>query len=142
MSPTPDSPAAPLESLARLPDAGDNAAVALRDLEAGQRWAWRNRTYALCSDVPAGHRSAVVPITTGSALLSWGLPFGTALRDIAPGEYLCNAVLRELSLRSAGPDLPAAANFWDWPLDRQPDLSGHTAGNQIARRTDPGQLMG
>ena len=46
-----------------------------------------------------GHRFAVEPITEGEDLLSWGLRFGRATRDIAPGDYACNEkilrVLRE-----------------------------------------------
>jgi altronate dehydratase len=46
-----------------------------------------------------GHRFAVEPIAEGEDLLSWGLRFGRAIKDIAPGDYACNEkivrVLRE-----------------------------------------------
>ncbi|MCB8961063.1 MAG: UxaA family hydrolase [Ardenticatenales bacterium] len=42
------------------------------------------------------------------------MPFGTALRDIAPGEYVCNEeMLVELRQRQLEFPLPAAANFSD-----------------------------
>ena len=62
-----------------------------------------------------GHRFAVAPIPTGAALLSWSLPFGTALTDLAPGDYVCNAsMLAALAVRRVdGLALPATANFAD-----------------------------
>ena len=143
MSPNPHPPAPLLESLARLPAAGDNAAIALRGLKSGERWAGGDATHTLAGDVPLGHRFAIRPIPAGSELLSWGMPFGTALRDIAPGEYLCNeAVLRELALRRLDLAVPTAPNFGDWPLKHAVDLSGLAAGRPLTRHAAPGQFMG
>jgi altronate dehydratase len=61
-----------------------------------------------------GHRFALAPIAPGEALLSWGLPFGTASRSIEPGNYVCNdGMLQALRGRSLDLTLPSEANFDD-----------------------------
>ena len=74
----------------------------------------RDGSFSLSHTVMEGHRFAVAPIPRGVALLSWGLPFGAALGDIAPGEYVCNAGMLE-ALRGRRIDfaLPREANFAD-----------------------------
>jgi altronate dehydratase len=83
----------------RLPAPGDNVAMATRRLEAGTRITYEGSEFALGHTVLEGHRFAVEPIGEGEDLLSWGLRFGRATRDIAPGDYACNEkilrVLRE-----------------------------------------------
>ncbi len=102
------------QKIGRLPAAGDNCAIAIRTLAAGTEIAGPNSQFALSHTVLEGHRFAVRAIPQGDPLLSWGMIFGRALRDIAPGEYVCNAgVLKELSGRSPVFDLPAAPNFAD-----------------------------
>ena len=101
-----------LDEVARLPQPGDNAAVAVRRLEAGTRLEGSSGGYRLSHTVLEGHRFAVTPIQPGEALLSWRLPFGVALRAIEPGDYLANqAVLEALRSRAVDVDLPAEPNF-------------------------------
>ena len=110
-------PAAPLalDSLSRLPAPGDNVAIATRRLEAGTLLSLPGGPRAFAHTVLEGHRFAVVPIATGAHLLSWGLPFGTALTDLAPGDYVCNAsMLTALAVRRVeGLVVPIAPNFAD-----------------------------
>src|SRR5579859_456630 len=102
------------ENVARLPAPGDNAAIALRTLPAGQRMALAGGEIALAQGVLLGHRFAVRGLAPGQQLLSWGLPFGVALRGIQPGDYLCNAAtLEALSVRPLPFALPAEPNFRD-----------------------------
>lgn len=136
--PTPD-----LQSIGRLPRPEDNVAIAIRDLEGGSAWRLEGREYVLSQPVLEGHRFAIRPISAGTSLLSWSLPFGTALRDIAPGEYVCNAnMLKALSLRDPGFELPAAPNFRDQPHGYRLDPSAFAPGQQVAPCGDPGQFMG
>ena len=83
----------------RLPAPGDNVAMATRRLEAGTRASREGSEITVGHTVLEGHRFAVEPIAKGEDLLSWGLCFGRAMRDIAPGDYACNEkilrVLRE-----------------------------------------------
>lgn len=103
------------DQVGRIPEPGDNVAIASRRLEAGTRIKCGGREYELTHTVLEGHRFVHDPIAAGGSLLSWGLPFGTATRDIAPGEYVCNAkILRVLAGRHVDFDLPDAANFEDY----------------------------
>src|SRR5215217_6205073 len=73
--------------------------MAARRLEAGTRVSYGGSEFTVGHTVLEGHRFAVEPIAEGEDLLSWGLRFGRATRDIAPGDYACNEkilrVLRE-----------------------------------------------
>ena len=108
--------------VARLPAPGDNVGIATRRLEAGARVDTPEGEITLSHTVMEGHRFAVAPIPRGRELLSWGLPFGAAAHDIAPGDYVCNAgMLEALGGRRIDFELPAEANFEDritpWTLD-------------------------
>jgi altronate dehydratase len=105
----------PLAAVSRLPAPGDNVAIAIRRLEAGECLAFSSGPRPLPHTVLEGHRFAVAPIAPDESLLSWGLPFGRALCPIAPGDYVSNAaMLGALAVRQLdGAVLPAAANFED-----------------------------
>jgi altronate dehydratase len=116
----------------RIPAAGDNAAIAIRTLAAGTRILIRQLVFEFSHTVLEGHRFALFRIRKGELILSWGLPFGVALRDIEPGEYLCNEkILHVLKGRELDFELPEAANFLDF---RQPfvlDEASFKAGVQV-----------
>ncbi len=98
--------------IARLPDPGDNCAIAIRDLPAGMETRHGDYRFQLSHHVLLGHRFAVRPIPRGGELTSWGQRFGTASRDIAPGEYVINAgVQEELARRELDFEVPGTANF-------------------------------
>ena len=100
--------------VARLPAPGDNVGIATRRLEAGTRVAAAEGEITLSHTLMEGHRFAVASIPRGRELLSWGLPFGAATGDIAPGDYVCNAgMLEALGGRRLDFELPAEANFED-----------------------------
>ena len=102
-------------TVARLPSPGDNVAIAICRLEAGETLALPAGTCVLPHTVLEGHRFAVRPIAPGEALLSWGLPFGHACRPIAPGDYVCNAsMLEALAVRRVErASFPPQPNFVD-----------------------------
>jgi altronate dehydratase len=105
-----------LATVSRLPAPDDNVAIATRRLDPGTVLALPSGPRALTHTVLEGHRFAVAPIATGAALLSWELPFGTALAPIAAGDYVSNAsMLAALAVRriDGGITLPAAPNFVD-----------------------------
>jgi altronate dehydratase len=111
MNPAPLDPAV----VGRLPAPGDNVAIAVRRLEAGQTLQFSDGPRPLAHTVLEGHRFAIKSIAPGESLLSWGLPFGTALTAIAPGDYVCNqSMLDALSVRRIETTvLPAKPNFAD-----------------------------
>lgn len=107
-----------LHEIARFPSSGDNACIALSDLQAGTCIQHGDTQFDLRHDILTGHRFAVVEIKQGSCITSWNYPFGTAARDIAPGEYLCNQnVLFRLSIQTSPKftslKLPREPNFVD-----------------------------
>ena len=87
------------QEVGRLPAPGDNVAMATRRLKAGTRVSYEGSEFTIGYTVLEGHRFAVEPVAEGEDLLSWGLRFGRAIEDIAPGDYACNEkilrVLRE-----------------------------------------------
>ncbi|MBI4626010.1 MAG: UxaA family hydrolase [Verrucomicrobia bacterium] len=103
------------DTVARLPAPADNVAIAVRRLDAGTVVDLPGSPRTLAHTVLEGHRFAVQPIAAGQPLLSWGMPFGTALADIAPGDYVCNqSMLDALGVRTLdGATLPARPNFAD-----------------------------
>lgn len=133
----------PLESIARLPMTGDNTAIAIRRLEAGEQVLLNGTPAALSHTVLEGHRFAVQPIAAGELLLSWQLPFGAATRSIAPGEYVCNErVLSSLRNRSVVADLPTTANFTDRAVDYALDPAAFQAAPPTVRVDEPPTFLG
>ena len=92
------------QEVGRLPLPGDNVAMATRRLEAGTRVSYEDSEFTVGHTVLEGHRFAVEPVAEGEDLLSWGLRFGRAIKDIAPGDYACNEkILRVLRERTGFP---------------------------------------
>eukprot|EP00041_Stephanoeca_diplocostata_P035069 m.1224730 g.1224730 ORF g.1224730 m.1224730 type:complete len:1106 (-) comp24627_c0_seq5:2169-5486(-) len=96
----------------------DNAAIALRTITAGEFLYVGTTKIGVCQfDIPEGHRFATQPIAKDQQLLSWGIPFGIAERDIAQGEYLCNSkVLATFAGRKTSLNLPSKPNFRNVPF--------------------------
>lgn len=98
--------------VARLPLPGDNVAIVSRRLEQGTRIETPAGPVELNATLLEGHRFAWEPIAQGEPVLSWNLPFGTAVTDIRPGQYICNSdILQTLRGRDIDLDLPAHPNF-------------------------------
>ena len=67
----------------------DNVAVALCDLKAGQEVTLMDgRALTLLEDIDFGHKVAVRTILQGEKVLKYGLPIGSATRNIAAGEHV------------------------------------------------------
>ena len=100
--------------VARLPDKGDNVAIATTELEAGIQINYCGQIITLDHTVMEGHQFAVESISKDQYLLSWGLPFGRAVKEIESGNYICNeGMLSALNGRSINFKLPDGANFVD-----------------------------
>ena len=124
------------QKIARLPSPGDNVAIATRNLEAGSKITCEGKQFKLDFAVLLGHRFAVDTIAVGEPLLSWGLPFGMATRDLAPGDYVCNAIiLAELEIRNLGIKLPKEPNFKDNSAPYVLSESQFKPGIQVTRHT-------
>src|SRR3954470_3820974 len=124
----------PFDSVARLPEPGDNVAIAVRRLNAGEAINFGGQTFKLSTTILEGHRFAVKLMALGEPLLSWKMPFGFALRNIEPGEYVCNEkILWALRQRRVEFELPAAPNFKDYYVPFRLDESTFRPGKQVER---------
>lgn len=133
----------PLTSVARLADAASNVAIATMRLEAGTQLHHQGRTFTLSHTVLLGHRFAAQAISKGDALTSWGLPFGQASRDIASGEYVCNAsTLEALRGRAIQANLPERANFVDDMQKYVLEPTTFQPASQVAQVDTPATFAG
>ncbi|GAB3301419.1 UxaA family hydrolase [Parasphingorhabdus pacifica] len=133
-----------LDDLGALPAPGDNAAVATRRIEAGTAVALPGGPVGLPHTVPEGHRFAVVPVAKGGDLLSWGLPFARATRDIGAGAYLgTEGMLEVLRERGIPGTFPAGPNIENRALEPYV-LDEHTLrpGRPPEFVADPGTFLG
>jgi altronate dehydratase len=67
----------------------DSVAVALSDASKGDRIEIPTQDDVVTqTDIPGGHKVAVVPISEGEVVLKYGEPIGVASRSIARGEHV------------------------------------------------------
>ena len=126
----------PLTDVARLAATDDNVAIAIRRLEPGLAISFGQTIFTLDGAVLEGHRFAIQDIKKDEALLSWGLPFGVASRDIKAGQYVANkSMLETLKARSILVDLPGEANFVDAIKPYELDEANFEPAEQIERYT-------
>jgi len=131
------------QAIGRVPEPGDNVAIAIRRLERATPFELDGRVHRLNWTVLEGHRFAIAPIARGAALSSWGLPFGYALRDIGIGEYICNAgMLEALSLRDLDVALPAEPNFVDASARYVLETTTYQPGRQVPLHAQQGAFDG
>ncbi len=134
----------PFNGNASLPEPGDNAAIANRNLLP----TWHIVHHVLNDIVitrfiPEGHRFAVRPIKKDEFILSWGLPFGRALTDIGQGDYLANAkMLDTLRQREIGFPVPHNPNFEDYTAPFTLDEKTFTQGPPVPLCDHPATFMG
>ena len=70
-------------------NSNDNVAVALHDLQVGQRVTLPDGSVlTLRDDIAFGHKVAVQAIAQGEKVLKYGLPIGSATSDIEAGEHV------------------------------------------------------
>lgn len=67
---------------------GDNVAVAIAALEAGQTVSIGGNQVVLNHAIPLGHKVALAPIPAGAKVLKYGAPIGSATRAIRVGEHV------------------------------------------------------
>ena len=131
------------DTIARLPLPGDNVAIATQKLPAGVEITLHDHSFVLPHTVMEGHRFAIAPIATGDKLLSWNLPFGAALRNIEPGEYVVNdEMLKALGGRSIDFALPDTANFVDHIEPYCVDETTFVAAEQVSRYAQDRTFLG
>jgi altronate dehydratase len=133
-----------IDSITRLPASGDNVAIATRRIEVGTNGYLYGTKCVIAHTVLEGHRLATRPISKGQPLLSWGFPFGVALTDIKPGDYVCNqSMLDALSVRHLdGAILPSKPNFSDLLAPFAFDEQSFQPGRPVERAFSGGSFHG
>lgn len=127
----------------RLPSVGDNVAIAVRRLDAGTTINFPNGTVPLPHTVLEGHRFAFRVVPKGAWLTSWGLPFGRAVRELKPGDYVCNqSILKALAGRRPDFKLPSEPNFEDARVQFELGESSTICGRQVEMVSNPGTFLG
>ena len=102
------------QEVGRLPASNDNVAIATRQVNAGAEINYNGHSFIISHTILEGHRFAIQAIPEGESLLSWGLPFGIAIANLAPGDYACNQkILDALAIRDIDFALPSRPNFKD-----------------------------
>jgi altronate hydrolase len=76
------------ESSVILLNSSDNVAVARVALPAAHDFNVLNTSVHTRTAIPAGHKIAILPISSGDAVIRYGNVIGFALRDISPGEHV------------------------------------------------------
>ena len=123
--------------------ADDNVAVAIHTIDPGSRVVSGTERWLIPHIVLEGHRFATRPIEEEQTLLSWGLPFGRAEREIAPGEYVCNQrMLQALAEMGVESGLPEQANFTDTRIDYRLDDQAFLPGRQVEPCDNPASFEG
>jgi altronate hydrolase len=67
---------------------GDNVAVALEDLKAGEEVATSRGSVRLLEDIARGHKFALRDIEKGGGIVKYGFPIGSAKEPIAKGAHV------------------------------------------------------
>ena len=131
------------DQVGRIPAQGDNVAIAVQRIEAGSEIQYGKQIFEIPHTVMEGHRFVLQQIANGESLLSWGLPFGRAIRDIQPGEYVCNqSIIDVLAERSIDFELPTKGNFEDHMQAVDLNETDFVAGSQVERYATPVQFEG
>ncbi|MBP8256393.1 MAG: UxaA family hydrolase, partial [Opitutaceae bacterium] len=130
-------------AIARLAAPGDNVAIATRRIEAGSVVTLGSRELTVPHAVLEGHRFAIRSVANGEDLLSWGLPFGRAIRAIGAGEYVSNELMiRALRWRDVKVEIPSQANFEDRIEPCALDEEGFVPGPPVDLRAEKRRFMG
>ena len=130
-------------SVARLPSPDDNVAIATQTLEGSTGIRYNGEQFQLSHTILEGHRFAIASISEEAPLLSWGLPFGFAIRSIAPGDYVRNQkMIDSLSIRNLPFALPETANFSDKMAPYQLDETEFRSGKQVPRHANERPFLG
>jgi altronate dehydratase small subunit len=66
----------------------DNVVVLTRSMATGESIEVNSVTYTLKQPLGLGHKVAARKISLGEKILKYGVPIGSAIRDIAPGEHV------------------------------------------------------
>lgn len=114
-------------------DPGDDVAVALRDLAAGEEAAG----IRVAETIPKGHKLALRAIAVGETVHKFGFPIGRACSDIAPGAHVHGHNLATaLGAHGAYAWQPSGASAPAAPADAEGFLGYRRADGRVGTRNE------
>ena len=72
----------------------DNVAVAVTDVASGDVCHVDGHRIAAVSDIPAGHKMALEPLSAGDNVIKYGYPIGHLLEDVPQGGLIDHRILK------------------------------------------------
>ncbi|GHU87167.1 altronate hydrolase [Spirochaetia bacterium] len=103
-------------------NAGDNVAVALRPLRAGEKLDIAGISLAVLEDIPLGHKIALQNIGPGDRVIKYGYPIGAASAPISAGAHVHTHNVRTLLSET-----PVYSYKSDAAVSTAPDAAGKEA---------------
>ena len=110
----------------------DNVLIALRDLRKGERIDFSDQSFALTTDVPQKHKFATEDLTSGAAVLMYGVLVGKAIEPIQKG-----SVLNTRNIRHDALSFHEKSAQYDWT---PPDISHWKHRTFLGYRRADGQV--
>lgn len=89
--------------------ADDTVGVCLRPLRANERLSFENREILIPSDIPAGHKVALVAHDADAPVMKFGCSIGLTNQSVAPGEHVHTHNMRcdhRIDLEAISTDVP------------------------------------
>jgi altronate hydrolase len=110
----------------------DNVLIALRDLRKGERIDFSDQSFALTTDVPKKHKFVTEDLTSGAAVLMYGVLVGKATEPIQKG-----SVLNTRNIRHDALSFHEKSAHYDWT---PPDISHWKRRTFLGYRRADGQV--
>ena len=77
-------------------NAADNVAVAIHDIEAGKDFDIDGVAIHTLSQVPAGHKVALVDLEEGTEVVKYGFPIGHLVKSVRQGDVIDHTNLKTI----------------------------------------------
>jgi (2R)-sulfolactate sulfo-lyase subunit alpha len=109
---------------------GDNVVVCIQALREGEDLLLSGARVSIRDDIGIGHKLAGKTILQGSLIVKYGVPIGTATREISPGEHVHTHNIKSnyIATHLAGDSDHPAVYPVDNPVDRPGEESSQAAG--------------
>ena len=108
----------------------DNVAVAVTDVASGDVCHVDGHRIAAVSDIPAGHKMALEPLSAGDNVIKYGYPIGHLLEDVPQGGLIDHRILKT--------NLEGVLEYKYAPIPAQVGKSDVKASFKGFRRSDGG----
>ena len=95
-------------------NSADNVAVALEDLQSGQSFLIDDRDVVLSTDIPRGHKFALIDFSVNDNVVKYGYPIGHAIMPVKAGN-----LVNEKTIKT---NLEGVLEYSYHPQNEMPDI--------------------